>query len=131
VTKVSYIPGQLFPVNPFSVQHVQRLFAINERLISFVQSEEAGRVAVIKVGATCVGRIGLKYNDLESNRPLRYRREIHMEQPEHVEAGGELGVFNLGSTVILLFSKPGFKLREDIIAGQSLRMGEPLGEIEG
>jgi phosphatidylserine decarboxylase len=54
-----------------------------------------------------------------------------MEQPEHVEAGGELGVFNLGSTVILLFSKPGFKLREDIIAGQSLRMGEPLGEIEG
>jgi phosphatidylserine decarboxylase len=131
VTKISYIPGQLFPVNPFSVQHVQRLFAINERLISFVQSEEAGRVAVIKVGATCVGRIGLKFHDLESNRPLRYRREINLEHPEQVAAGGELGVFNLGSTVILLFSNPGFRLRGDIEAGQSLRMGEPLGVIEG
>lgn len=131
VTKISYIPGQLFPVNPFSVQHVERLFAINERLISFVQSEEAGRVAVVKVGATCVGRIGLKYHELESNRPLRYRREIQLEHPERVEAGGELGVFNLGSTVILLFSKPTFELRGDIIQGQVLRMGEALGVIRG
>jgi phosphatidylserine decarboxylase len=129
VSKLSYIPGQLFPVNPFSVQHVKRLFAINERLISFVDSEHAGRVAVIKVGATCVGRIGLAYHELESNRALRYRREIHLEQPLDVEAGGELGVFNLGSTVILLFSTDKYVMDEGIKAGQALKMGQRIGRI--
>lgn len=129
VQKVSYIPGHLFPVNPFAVDHIDDLFAVNERLITYLDTEEFGAVAVIKVGATCVGRIGLSYEPLETNGPLRRRREFAPRESIDVAHGEELGVFNLGSTVILLFQEPAMAFRDDLKGGEMLRMGEGLAEI--
>lgn len=127
IEKLSYVPGHLWPVNPLSVRNVDRLFAINERLISFITTEALGRVAVIKVGATCVGRIGLAFNQLESNSGFRRRQDLTLEAPVQVAPGDDLAVFNLGSTVILLIAAPGYTFSSDLVDGQAVRMGQRLG----
>ena len=43
--------------------------------------------------------------------------------------GEELGRFNMGSTVILLFGKNKAELLEKVSAGQVVRMGEPIGQL--
>ncbi|MEC9439913.1 MAG: archaetidylserine decarboxylase [Myxococcota bacterium] len=129
IDRVSYVPGQLWPVNPLSVRHVDRLFAINERLITYVETSELGKVAVIKVGATCVGRIGLAFNPLESNTAFRRRQEIELVNPVILEAGEEMAVFNLGSTVILLVENPDFAFSDEIVDGQMLQLGQKIGGL--
>jgi phosphatidylserine decarboxylase len=59
----SYCPGTLWPVNAGSVERVEGLFCINERLTSQIRLEDGSEVLVVKVGATNVGRIGVVYSD--------------------------------------------------------------------
>ena len=129
VTKVSYIPGQLFPVNNFSVQRVDELFAINERLISFIETPAMQRAAVVKVGATCVGKISLSYHPILSNQPFRRRQDIELDASVEVAHGDELGLFNLGSTVIVLIANPDFAFDPQLIDGQMVRLGQRLGGL--
>ena len=130
-TKVSYIPGQLWPVNPLSVRSVDRLFAVNERVVVFIDVPEMGRVAVIMVGATCVGRISLAFHGLKANQSFRRRQDIDLTRQVELTQGDELAVFNLGSTVVLLFEKGGFRFSSELIDGQAIQMGQPLGSWIG
>ncbi len=131
VDKISYIPGQLWPVNPLSVRNVDRLFAINERLIVYLTHEVLGRVAVIMVGATCVGRIGLAFDALQSNQSWRRRQERTLTEPVMLGCADELGVFNLGSTVILLVEHAEFAWSPELIDGQHVLLGDEIGSIVG
>ncbi|RAL25428.1 phosphatidylserine decarboxylase [Lujinxingia litoralis] len=131
VDEVSYIPGYLFPVNPFAVRNIDELFAVNERLISYLETEKLGRIGVVKVGATCVGRIGLAFDGFETNGTFRRREDFTPREELHVDHGDELGVFNLGSTVILLISEPDFRFREDLRFGDVVRLGQSLGALKG
>ena len=127
VERVSYVPGQLFPVNPFAVANVDRLFVVNERLTAHVETEELGPVGVVMVGATCVGKISLAFHPFVTNASFRRREDITLEDPVDLEHGDELGMFNLGSTVILLVANPAFRFRDDLVPGTAVRMGELLG----
>lgn len=128
VEAMSYLPGRLLPVNDFAVTSYDDLFPRNERLISHVKDDEGHRIAVVKVGATCVGRISVVYDDFVSN--LRgdvtaFHQELDPAVP--VSRGGELGQFNLGSTVVLVFDGP-FEFDPDLTSGQGVRMGQRLGK---
>ncbi len=129
VRQISYIPGHLFPVNPFAVRNIDDLFAVNERLITYLETQRLGRVAVIKVGATCVGRIGLTYDPMTTNGRFRRRRDFEPRSAVKLQHGEELAVFNLGSTVIVLVEEPAFDLHRRLQVGETLRMGEALGAI--
>jgi phosphatidylserine decarboxylase len=130
VTHVSYIPGHLFPVNAFAVRNIDELFAVNERLISYLDNPKMGKVGVVKVGATCVGRIGVSFHNIETNHKFRRRRELELEEPVSVEHGAELGMFNLGSTVIVLIEHPDFAFDPSLATGQHLKMGQLLGRVQ-
>jgi phosphatidylserine decarboxylase len=123
-----HIPGAFFPVNPLSVRNVAGLFSINERLVTYLDSE-LGRVAVVKVAATGVGHITVAYDrDVATHRrgaAGRHGWQQRYASPRPVARGGELGMFHLGSTVIVLF-EPG-RVRLDGERGQTLRVGERLG----
>jgi phosphatidylserine decarboxylase len=131
VSHMSYIPGTLFPVNSFSVRRVDELFTINERLITYIDNDTLGRIAVVKVGATCVGRIGVTYEDIETNASFRRRREMDLAEPVSVEHGDELGVFNLGSTVIVLIESSTFRFVDELQTGRPIKLGRVLGASEG
>lgn len=130
VSTVSYIPGHLFPVNPFAVRNIDELFAVNERLISYLENPNLGRVGVVKVGATCVGRIGVSFHDLQTNHQFRRRRDIELEEPVEVRHGEELGIFNLGSTVIVLIEAADFAFDPSLASEQHLKMGQFLGRVQ-
>jgi phosphatidylserine decarboxylase len=119
-----YVPGRLFPVNTLAVRHVDALFAVNERVSILIDTPEFGAVAVIMVGATNVGRMSLGFADLVTNS----RRPGALTVPPApipIARGQELGAFNLGSTVVLLIADPGLE-PASVVAGQILRMGQPL-----
>jgi len=51
-----YVPGTYWPVNPAAVAAVPRLFAMNQRLITLLETHQ-GMVGVVMVGACLVGAI--------------------------------------------------------------------------
>ncbi|MCZ8344539.1 MAG: archaetidylserine decarboxylase [Leptospira sp.] len=99
-----YEPGKLFPVNDLAVLNIRGLFPKNERLITFLQTEY-GKVAVIKVGASNVGKIRVTYdNKIVTNNWIRFAKEHHYKDVSiMIDKGSELGRFEMGSTVILVF----------------------------
>lgn len=129
ITKSTYVPGRLFPVNPAAVAHVSDLFSKNERLITHLATERFGEVAVVKVGATCVGHITVSYDDALVTNAAKVDgvAEKIYEPPIAVERGGELGMFQFGSTVIVVVERP---LDIDPIAqGSPVRLGMRLGKL--
>lgn len=130
----SYCPGTLWPVNVGSVERVEGLFCINERLTSRIRLEDGSELLVVKVGATNVGRIGVVYSDdLLTNAGKLPRSGKRMDWcpsgKVSFDKGGELGRFEMGSTVILVVDK---KIRErhpDLFKnqlGKAVKVGEAL-----
>jgi phosphatidylserine decarboxylase len=125
VTHVSYIPGKLFPVNDFGVRVIPRLFVRNERLITFMRTS-LGRIAVVKVGATNVGSIRLNFDPQVSTRSAGGRLRKVYEPPLPLSKGQEMGRFEFGSTVILLFEPGRVEWTSDWVSGTALKMGQPI-----
>lgn len=123
----SHLPGELWPVNAAAVQQVPGLFSTNERLITHLQTERFGRVDVVMVGATNVGRIRVSYDVVHTNDGRRSPFVHRYTKPLPCERGQELGVFELGSTVILLSERP--LAFEDLDVGQPVRMGASLARV--
>jgi phosphatidylserine decarboxylase len=123
-----YVPGRLWPVNPASVRGVPGLFTVNERLATVLETP-LGLCAVVAVGATIVGRIRAYYDPTipVSNLPRARPVARDYAEPIPVAKGGELGAFEMGSTVILLLEPGRAALREGLAEGTRLRVGEPLG----
>jgi phosphatidylserine decarboxylase len=110
--KKIYIPGKLFSVNARTARTVPNLFARNERVILFFQTN-IGKMAVILVGAMIVGNI-----------------VITAQEDNLIEKGDELGYFQLGSTAILLFEANKMDWQKQFRAGSSIKMGQSLGLLK-
>lgn len=121
-----YQPGKLFPVNNLAVNTINQLFSKNERLITYIQSD-FGLVAVVKVGATSVGKIRVTYDpNIATNRWVRLAKEHMYDEEISIRKGAELGRFEMGSTVMLLFEKGTAELL-DFEEKQKLLFGQPIG----
>lgn len=127
LTKAVYVPGRLFSVNKKSVLRIPRLFARNERLICYFDSP-AGPFAVVFVAALLVAGIHTQFAGRIT--PNAAKETISTDYPPAPFAkGSELGYFCYGSTVILLFPKQRAQFLPQLAAGQSVRMGECIGEL--
>lgn len=114
----SYLPGELFSVNQNTANNLPDLFAKNERLVCRFRTGD-GPMAEVMVGAMLVAGIQPVWLD----RPYKPRLEVATEMKRMFHQGDELGQFQMGSTVILLFSqRTGFSVTE----GQEVRMGQAL-----
>jgi phosphatidylserine decarboxylase len=124
VTGYSYVPGQFWPVNPASVRTKEALFAVNERLITYLDTA-FGRLAMVAVGATCVARIHAAYDTVVTHsgagpKSMVYPRSIPLEK------GAEVGMFEMGSTVVLLFEKGRIRFEPHLAADVAVHMGERI-----
>jgi phosphatidylserine decarboxylase len=126
ITRATYIPGELWPVNVFAVANVADLFAVNERIVITIERPGGGAVAVVLVGATMVGMTRLVFDDLHTNARRREVQRRTYDPPVPVRAGGPLGHFEFGSTVIVVCS-PESGAFDPLATGQTVRMGERLG----
>ncbi len=129
IAQAALVPGALFPVFREALERIDELFARNERIITYVDNPSCGRVAVIKVGATLVGRISVAYDDkVHTNVKGQKRAALAYDPPHAVQKGGELGAFELGSTVILV-CEPGRISLEGLVPGRKVKMGQRIGTI--
>jgi phosphatidylserine decarboxylase len=123
-----YVPGLLWPVNARSVRGVPGLFTVNERLVTVLETP-LGACAVVAVGATIVGRIRAFYDPTIPVSNLPGARPVARDYPTPmpVEKGQELGAFEMGSTVILVLEPGRARLREGLVEGARVRVGEAIG----
>jgi phosphatidylserine decarboxylase len=124
-----YVPGKLFSVNTVAARMVKDLFARNERLVLLFEGE-TGPFAVIFVGALNVGSMAtIWHGDVTPRRP-RTVTELPLppEEQRSVQRGAEIGRFNMGSTVVLLFG-PAVAQLEAIACGKTMRLGEAMGRL--
>lgn len=129
VTHMSYAPGRLLPVNRLGLWMAKDLFPTNERVTSFIEDEKGRRLALVKVGASCVGKISLAYDRMKTNASSeRHGFYKELAEPYAVERGQELGVFNLGSTVILCVDSRNFEPESSLKLGQCIKLGQKLGD---
>ena len=129
VTQMSHIPGRLFSVNDISTQAIPGLFARNERVVSLLDTD-CGPVAVVMVGAIFVSSMETVWHgqiNPPSGQWITERR--YPEGKIQLDRGGELGRFNMGSTVILLFPKGRMTWDEKMRTGYIVRMGQAIAQI--
>ncbi len=123
-----YVPGRLFSVATHTVRTVAGLFARNERLVAIFDTE-AGPMAVVLVGAINVAAIETVWSGLVTPPPRAAVEVDTVEDGIELERGDEMGRFNMGSTVIVLFGRDRVEWLEDLRAEQPLRMGKALGHL--
>jgi len=130
ITAATYIPGQLWPVNAHAVTHVADLFAVNERIVIAIRPSGGGVVVVVLVGATMVGMTRVVFDDLHTNARRREVQRRTYDPPLPVRAGGPLGHFEFGSTVIIVCSPDSGELAP-LAEWQTVRVGQQVGRLAG
>jgi len=118
ITLVRGLPGDLFPVNSIGERHIPQLFVRNQRAAIVIDTPGLGRVTVVMVGAVIVGRITVTAVGGSDIAPGQYP----MQPPRPVRKGEEIGIFHLGSTVVLLL-EPGLAVARE---PGPIRFGESL-----
>ncbi len=121
-----YDPGKLYTVQDWLVKLLPGLFAVNERITSFIKTA-FGLVAVCKVGAMNVGKITLSYKQEHTNKCCAKPYVCRFDEGNLLEVskGDELGIFHLGSTVIVVTEKP--VLFVPNLEGVKVKMGQGIG----
>lgn len=125
-----HVPGQLFSVNPTTVENVAALFARNERVICLFDTE-SGPMVMILVGAIFVASIETVWHG-EVTPPTKKNIQswTYEDKPIVIEKGQEMGRFNMGSTVILLYANKSMEWNKELQAESKVQLGEVIGEIK-
>jgi phosphatidylserine decarboxylase len=124
-----HIPGRLFSVNTATTNSVPGLFARNERVAAIFDTE-AGPMALVLVGAIFVSSIETVWHGVVSPPTIRTVKSWVYEQDAPVlKKGEEMGRFNMGSTIIVLFGKDTVQWSDDFKADKLVKLGEKIGRV--
>ena len=131
--EMMYIPGRLFSVAPDYTEAVPRLFARNERVACFFQTE-AGPMAIVLVGAIFVGSIETVWaGEITPPRGKRIKVTSYAASDNiiQLDRGEELGRFNMGgSTIIVLFGPGSVEWQTGLGPETRMQFGQSLGRVE-
>jgi phosphatidylserine decarboxylase len=130
--KMTYVPGDLFSVNPSTAQGVPGLFARNERVICEFTSEKHGNFVMVLVGATIVGSMATVWHDTKDGiiNPPRLpsiKAWSYADKNINLKQGEEMGRFLLGSTVVMLFQKDSLTFNTAWAPTKTIKLGEFMG----
>ena len=124
VDHVSFVPGDVWNVNPPALKRVPRLFCRNERaVVPLALRNGPGHLTLVPVTAILVASLRLhclgRSLDSSTGGPVRLTCQATYRR------GQEMGYFEHGSTIIVLASRE-FGLAASVTEGARLRMGQPL-----
>ena len=133
LTRMVYVPGDLFSVNPTTARGVPGLFARNERVVCVFESPEFGEFVLTLVGATIVGSMATVWHGVVNPKRLGELREWRYApggeggegQAITLRQGEEMGRFLLGSTVVMLFPQA-LAFNAGWAPGRAIRLGETM-----
>jgi phosphatidylserine decarboxylase len=128
LTRMIYVPGSLFSVNPATARGLPGLFARNERVVCVFESLEFGPFVMVLVGATIVGSMATVWHGVVNpTRTNKISAWSYTDQDIVLKKGEEMGRFLLGSTIVMLFRQNTIAFNQNWAAERSVRLGERMG----
>jgi phosphatidylserine decarboxylase len=125
---MTYVPGDLYSVNPTTAENVPNLFARNERVICEFVSEKHGTFVMVLVGATIVGSMATTWHGIVNPpRSNTIQKWQYNSQEIMLAKGEEMGRFLLGSTVVMLFEKGALTFNSSWQPVHLIKFGEMMG----
>jgi phosphatidylserine decarboxylase len=126
LTRMIYVPGDLFSVNPTTARGVPGLFARNERVVCVFEGV-GGPFVLVLVGATIVGSMATVWHGgVNAPRPGKLCEWRYEDKSVVLKKGDEMGRFLLGSTVVMLFPKGPLQFNKAWQPGGAIRLGEVM-----
>ena len=126
LSRMIYVPGDLFSVNPTTARGVPGLFARNERVVCVFNSTQ-GPFVMVLVGATIVGSMATVWHGVvNAERSAHICEWRYDDRSFDLRQGQEMGRFLLGSTVVMLLPKGPLKFNPSWAPGGAIRMGEVM-----
>jgi len=126
---MTYVPGDLFSVNPTTAANVPNLFARNERVVCEFISETHGTFVMVLVGATIVGSMATAWHGVINPPRLKEPRIWQYADADiQLAQGEEMGRFLLGSTVVMLFEEGTLSFNSKWQPGGNIQLGEAMNE---
>ena len=124
--RMTYVPGELFSVNPATARGVPGLFARNERVVCEFETPH-GPFVLVLVGATIVGSMATPWHGVVNPpRTTDVREWRYAHGQVSLKQGDEMGRFLLGSTVVLLWPKGTVAFANGWQAERAVRLGEAM-----
>jgi phosphatidylserine decarboxylase len=129
LTRMIYVPGALFSVNPATARGLPGLFARNERVVCVFESPEHGPFVMVLVGATIVGSMATVWHGVVNpTRTNKVSEWSYIDQDIVLKKGEEMGRFLLGSTIVMLFRQNTIAFNTDWAPERAVRLGERMGD---
>ncbi|UGQ48282.1 archaetidylserine decarboxylase [Massilia endophytica] len=130
LTRMIYIPGDLFSVNPTTARGIPGLFARNERVVC-VFDTAFGPFVMTLVGATIVGSMATVWHGVVNPpRQPQIAEWTYADKNIVLKKGEELGRFLLGSTVVMLFPKDTLQFNPAWQPAGPVRLGEMMADLK-
>ena len=128
LTRMIYVPGDLFSVNPTTARGVPGLFARNERVVCVFEGAQ-GPFVLVLVGATIVGSMATTWHGvINVPRPGNICEWRYENESVTFKQGDEMGRFLLGSTVVMLFPKGPLQFNPAWQPGGPLQLGQVMAQ---
>jgi phosphatidylserine decarboxylase len=125
-----HIPGKLFSVNTVTTRSVPGLFARNERVAAIFDTE-VGPMALVLVGAIFVSSIETVWHGVVTPPTAPSVQSWYYDhKPITLKKGDEMGRFNMGSTIIVIFGKDKAQWENGFKADKLVSLGEIVGRLK-
>ncbi|MGZ5007584.1 MAG: archaetidylserine decarboxylase [Methylobacter sp.] len=126
-----HIPGRLFSVNAATTNSVPGLFARNERVAAIFDTE-IGPMALVLVGAIFVSSVETVWHGVVTPPSISSVQSWQYgDDAPTLKIGEEMGRFNMGSTIIVLFGKDKAEWDVGFKAEKTVKLGELIGQVVG
>lgn len=130
LTRMIYIPGDLFSVSPAAARGIPGLFARNERVVCVFDTAN-GPFVMTLVGATIVGSMATVWHGVVNPpRAPQICEWKYDDQNIVLKKGDELGRFLLGSTVVMLFPKDTMSFNPAWQPAGPVKLGEMMANLK-
>ena len=123
LTRMIYVPGELFSVNPATALAIPGLFARNERVVCVFDTAR-GPFVLTLVGATIVGSMATVWHGVVNPpRTAAIREWTYAPGTVEIKQGDEMGRFLLGSTVVMLWPRETLRFNDAWKPALAVQMG--------
>jgi phosphatidylserine decarboxylase len=126
-----HIVGYLYPVKISYIEKTPRVYEDNERVALFGEWNK-GLMTQVYVGATNVGSMTLTHEPKLTTNVMSTVNQMKVnsltyDKPVDIKKGQEVGMFRLGSTVVMIFEAPE-SFQWNIKENQTIKYGDVIGK---
>lgn len=123
IMELRYFGGDLMPVNMPSLQKNTNLFIRNERVVLKAKMPNQKILYFVAVGALNVGSIIFHCEPKIHTNAKRYNETYTYTNPKKVRKGEELGMFQMGSTIVLFIQDCNVSIQSN----QKVKFAQSIG----